>query len=719
LTAAIAASDIAFPGQAVVAVSNPGADAGASSVATVTLTGQMPANVAFVAPYGSDANPGSVLQPFLTLQHCARTLAGGQTCIVRAGTYRETVSPNSGITITSYDGEPVTVDGSDPVAAWTLQQGFIYRASVAMPLGDGEQVFVGHQMMTEARWPNGDDLFHVNWAVAQAGTTATLLRDSNLPATDWTGAKILIWSGSDPWDPQTGTVTSSQAGQLVFVLDDAAYPPYIVPQPGGYYYLYRHLGALDAPREWFYDPATSTLYFWAPGGADPHSLDVRTKQRLYAFDLSAASGVTIEHLNIFAATINSSDASANNVIDGINAEYVSHYHDLPDRPCPEPTDISPRCGPYAYWEDYIASSGILINGSNNVLKNSVISFSAGNGVSLTGSGHMVINNLIRHTGYAGNYASGISLSGTDQLVRNNTIHSDGRHGIWINDYGSAVVPHGDEISYNNIYSAAMLSADTGEIYSALRQNLPTATSIDHNWLHDTQPQGPIGSTLPGIYVDSGSGGYQISQNVLWNNAISNLVLYGDDAAPGNNQVSNNSVVDAPPGGFIWLQGVVDCGTTTVANNLTLTPIQQTLPPTVAGGSAKIVAATSLCLAVGNGENAAGATEMTASVRVGCDFEGCSSSGPPAISGNVVAASIASQPYHLTVAAGQTAAFSVVGNGSAPLSYQWLRNGVAIGRANGPNYTSTVTTADDGAVFSVRVTNALGSATSNGATLRVD
>ena len=43
----------------------------------------------------------------------------------------------------------------------------------------------------------------------------------------------------------------------------------------------------------------------------------------------------------------------------------------------------------------------------------------------------------------------------------------------------------------------------------------------------------------------------------------------------------------------------------------------------------------------------------------------------------VAPSISSQPANVTVAAGQSASFSVTASGTAPLQYQWQRNGVNI------------------------------------------
>jgi O-glycosyl hydrolase len=86
----------------------------------------------------------------------------------------------------------------------------------------------------------------------------------------------------------------------------------------------------------------------------------------------------------------------------------------------------------------------------------------------------------------------------------------------------------------------------------------------------------------------------------------------------------------------------------------------------------------------------------------------------------VAPSITTQPASVTVTAGQTATFSVVANGTAPLSYQWQKNGTAISGATGAVYTTPATTASDsGATFRVVVSNAGGSVTSSSATLTVN
>src|SRR5215472_8029225 len=78
-----------------------------------------------------------------------------------------------------------------------------------------------------------------------------------------------------------------------------------------------------------------------------------------------------------------------------------------------------------------------------------------------------------------------------------------------------------------------------------------------------------------------------------------------------------------------------------------------------------------------------------------------------------------QPANQTVTAGQSATFSVTATGTAPLSYQWQKNGTAISGATSATYTTPPTTsADNGAQFNVVVSNSAGTVTSTNATLTV-
>src|SRR5207245_2533424 len=87
---------------------------------------------------------------------------------------------------------------------------------------------------------------------------------------------------------------------------------------------------------------------------------------------------------------------------------------------------------------------------------------------------------------------------------------------------------------------------------------------------------------------------------------------------------------------------------------------------------------------------------------------------------LVAPTITRQPASQSVTAGQRATFTVTATGTAPLSYQWQKNGTAIARPTAASYTTPVTTAsDNSAQFTVVVSNAAGSVTSNAAALTVN
>lgn len=83
-------------------------------------------------------------------------------------------------------------------------------------------------------------------------------------------------------------------------------------------------------------------------------------------------------------------------------------------------------------------------------------------------------------------------------------------------------------------------------------------------------------------------------------------------------------------------------------------------------------------------------------------------------------SITQPPQSATVCAGQSATYSVTATGSAPLSYQWYKNGSPIGDATAASYTTPATTANDNnSTFSVVVTNAADNTPPSAATLTVN
>jgi len=87
----------------------------------------------YVSPAGSDENSGTQAAPFATIQKAASLMKAGDTCIVRGGTYHETVTPAASgepdkpITFRAAEGETVTVSGAEAVTGWAKHQGAVWR----------------------------------------------------------------------------------------------------------------------------------------------------------------------------------------------------------------------------------------------------------------------------------------------------------------------------------------------------------------------------------------------------------------------------------------------------------------------------------------------------------------------------------------------------------------------------------------------------------------
>ncbi|MCL5959383.1 MAG: right-handed parallel beta-helix repeat-containing protein, partial [Chloroflexi bacterium] len=113
------------------------------------------ARTLYVATTGHDADPGTLSQPWRTIQHAADAVQPGDTVFVRSGTYAESVTvarsgaQNNPITFSAYSGEAVTLDGSG--SEWA---GFIVDQGVSNVVLDGFAVRNYSEVSVDVRGTN-------------------------------------------------------------------------------------------------------------------------------------------------------------------------------------------------------------------------------------------------------------------------------------------------------------------------------------------------------------------------------------------------------------------------------------------------------------------------------------------------------------------------------------------------------------------------------------
>ena len=115
-------------------------------------------------------------------------------------------------------------------------------------------------------------------------------------------------------------------------------------------------------------------------------------------------------------------------------------------------------------------------------------------------------------------------------------------------------------------------------------------------------------------------------------------------------------------------------------------------------------------------NDAGVYTVTVSNSIGF---ATSSTAVLVVSTPVIQPSFTTQPKSQNVNEGSSVTFSVVATGTAPLTYQWKKNGSNISGATSDSYTISNVKSSDAGSYTVTVSNSAGSVTSSAATLTVN
>ena len=502
----------------------------------------------YVATDGSDsrsaASAQNITTPWKTIQKAAGIMVAGDTCLIRTGTYRETVTPtNSGtagnpITFQAYPGDRVTISGCDVIAGWTLHGGNIYKASMPWTMGRGkDQVFVNGEVVVQARYPHTntiDKAYHVpvsplfptfgNMVAVYGTDLITSASDLNQTTDYWKGA---IYNGGhgSMWSQQSGVVAASTNGSLIigqktslWWFNISADDPSPENQQG---FLTDHMHCLTYAGAWQRN-TDNMLYLWTDNSSNPGASTVESKKRQLAFDLRGKNYICIKDLSIFASSLTMYNANYC-TIEKCLLSYVSHFMLWDDSNSGNIDNAyvqNNNCAPQR------GEVGIYIGGSNNVIKGSTARYSAGAGVILGGKFATVTDTIIHDCGYAGTYLSGIYIAFDPESVisaergghtiTHNEIYNVGRSAInwtrnWIQGWQTPYLS--SDVSYNRIHDAMLLAYDGGSIYgySVDLDADGHLTRIHHNLIYN-QWADELGVLC---YGDGYSYGATADTNVMW------------------------------------------------------------------------------------------------------------------------------------------------------------------------------------------------------------
>ena len=464
--------------------------------------------VYYVDANGNDLNDGlSASTPWKTIAKVNSIMtsltAGSQILFNRGDTFNGMImSTKSGtagneIVFGSYGtGNLPIVTGIKAVSGWTVHSGNIYSANFTDTLS---QLYANGKLMTVARFPNSRFLKCDNANSTIAFDDAELTQ----PAGYWNQAICRVRSAN--WCYESRTVSSYTVGHVNL---SSATQNWIYPKAG--YYFDSRLILLDTANEYFYDKAAGKLYFYAPGGVDPNTIQVEAVTTRYGFLLvNGLNNVIVQDIEF--------SKFRDNCVEIYTASNVKVR----------------RCK-----MNNAGKSGLRINGSNNLVDNNIIEDNMNTGITGVFTNCTVSNNLIKRTslipGFAENAWGGHGIQfylSTGTVCLNNVIDSTG--------YTGMLVSKNMLVKNNVVSNSCMTLNDGGGIDLDDADGLQILDNIVINSFGNVESSYSLSKYANGIYF-----GPNVTKNVLIKgNTIANNSYVGinvdNKATSANNQIINN------------------------------------------------------------------------------------------------------------------------------------------------------------------------------------
>lgn len=555
----------------------------------------------YVSPDGNDSHPGSIHQPFKTMEKALDAASTSHTEIVlMEGTYylEKTLELNrikqESLTLRAAAGAAVTISGGKELDLnWSAWKDGIYTASIREDT-QFEQLFVNGTLQHMARYPNFNRNEILGGHAPDAITTQKVKNWKN-PEGGYVHGLISTQWGSIHYK----ILGKSAKGQLE--MDGGWQINRQYPLHENYRYVENIFEELDSPGEWYLDKTNRQLYYYPPMGTDLNQASIVVSQLSENLILKGTpeqplknvtiSGITFQHTErTFMETKepmlrsdwrmyrgggivleNTENVRIENCIFtnlGGNAIVLTGYN--------KNNRIS---GNHIYD---IGASAVLVLGKTDAVRSPIYSYSgfiAYEDLDLTPGPKTedyprnirLDNNLIHDIGLVEKQVAGVNLDVASKIhIDHNTIYNLPRAGINIGEgtFGGHV------LEYNDVFNTVLETGDHGAFNSWGR---------DRFWTSDVAYMDSLNLVHPDMFLldaqdptiirynrfrcdrgwdidlDDGSSNYEIYNNVALQGGIK--LREGFKRTVRNNVVINNSMHE-----HVWYTNSRD----TIEGNLFMT-----------------------------------------------------------------------------------------------------------------------------------------------------
>ncbi len=530
----------------------------------------------YVAPDGSDDNPGSQGKPFATLQKAknrilqikadANGLPGPVYVYLRGGTYlldtpfiltgNDCGTANAPIIYTACKDENVSILGGKSVNGFKKFKGNILKADLtSQGLKDAqfEQLYYRNKAMPCARVPNADPQkpytggFTCTTADTNENTRTKLAYDPDMiKPQNWKHPeKAVVDIFAYPCYGNTfAKVGGVDIQNNILQLESPGIPATCTK--GDRFYVTNVFEELDAPGEWYHDDTAGILYFYPPDSQKPENVEVMIPVAQSCIILQGTPDEPVSHISFEKINI------------GI---------------CKEDAVVMRNASYCTIAGCRISNTGkIGISLHENCSNNRIIS----NDITQTGGcpirmiGRIFEQHRNAHNVFANNHlydfgtiqkmeTGGIYLIGSGyNHIANNLIHDCPRWGVALN------VCNDTTIEYNHIYNVNHETEDSGAIMTVTSwggwdKHFDHQTN-DHirgniircNLVHDTGGYGRVATWLKrdefqtgkwlkpyftwGIYLDLASSGTTVYGNIVYNTFMGGFIIGG-----GQDNICENNI----------------------------------------------------------------------------------------------------------------------------------------------------------------------------------